>query len=47
MVLLANLYEGSAVAYCLAFAGLRPENNKAFTEPDQWIRLPRLSNRPA
>lgn len=42
-VLLAHLYRGEAVAYCCAYAGLRPKNNKAFTEPDQWILLPGLS----
>jgi Ankyrin repeats (3 copies) len=42
-VLLAHLYDGQAVAYCCAYAGLRPKNNKAFTEPDQWILLPGLS----
>ncbi|RAS62513.1 ankyrin repeat protein [Lentzea atacamensis] len=44
LVLLAHLYEDHAVAYCCAFAGVRPPDNKAFTEPDQWIRLPGLSN---
>ncbi|MEV6237339.1 ankyrin repeat domain-containing protein [Lentzea sp. NPDC051838] len=42
-VLLAYLYAHKAVAYCCAYAGLRPKNSKAFTEPDQWIRLPGLS----
>ncbi|KJK44625.1 hypothetical protein UK23_28880 [Lentzea aerocolonigenes] len=42
-VLLEHLYAHQAVAYCCAYAGLRPENTKAFTEPDQWIVLPALS----
>ncbi len=42
-VLMAYLYDGKAVAYCCAYAGLRPRNVKAFTEPDQWILLPGLS----
>ncbi|GAA3628722.1 hypothetical protein GCM10022267_13960 [Lentzea roselyniae] len=44
LVLLAHLYEDHAVTYCCAFAGVRPPDNKTFTEPDQWIRLPGLSN---
>lgn len=39
-VLLAHLYAREAVAYCCAYVGLRPENTKAFTEPDQWLLLP-------
>lgn len=39
-MLLAHLYDGEAVAYCCAYAGLRPENDKAFTEPDRWLLLP-------
>ncbi|MET9634636.1 hypothetical protein ABZX92_45055 [Lentzea sp. NPDC006480] len=42
-VLLAHLYAHQAVAYCCAYVGLRPEDAKAFTEPDQWIVLPGLS----
>lgn len=43
-VLLAYLYAHKAVAYCCAYVGLRPKNSKAFTEPDQWILLPALSD---
>ncbi|MFD4637200.1 hypothetical protein ACFWN2_07780 [Lentzea sp. NPDC058436] len=39
-VLLAHLYQGEPVAYCLAFAGLRPIDARAFTAPDLWVRLP-------
>ncbi|SEQ32255.1 ankyrin repeat domain-containing protein [Lentzea albida] len=39
-VLLAHLYQGEPVAYCLAFAGLRPTDARAFTAPDLWVRLP-------
>lgn len=39
-VLLSHLYTGKAVAYCCAYAGLRPEDNRAFTEPDRWLLLP-------
>lgn len=39
-VLLAHLYAREAVAYCCAYVGLRPENTKAFTEPDRWVVLP-------
>ncbi|GLY51558.1 ankyrin repeat domain-containing protein [Lentzea sp. NBRC 102530] len=39
-VLMKHLYTGRAVAFCCAYAGLRPANAKAFTEPDQWIVLP-------
>lgn len=39
-VLLAHLYEGEAVAFCCAYAGLRPADDKAFTEPDRWLLLP-------
>ncbi|MDT7787408.1 MAG: hypothetical protein QOF58_5827, partial [Pseudonocardiales bacterium] len=46
-VLLAHLYAYEAVAYCCAHVGLRPADNKAFTEPDQWILLPDLSYRRA
>jgi hypothetical protein len=42
-VLLAHLYRSEAVAYCCAYAGLRPEDDKAFTEPDRWVLLPDLS----
>ncbi|GGU44768.1 ankyrin repeat domain-containing protein [Lentzea flava] len=42
-VLLAYLYAHKAVAYCCAYAGLRPRDNRAFTEPDRWILLPDLS----
>ncbi|KOV88313.1 DUF6461 domain-containing protein [Nocardia sp. NRRL S-836] len=37
---LAELYDGEPVAYCCAFAGLRPVDQRAFTTPDLWIRLP-------
>lgn len=39
-VLRAQLYLDEPVAFCLAYAGLRPKDNRAFTEPDQWLRLP-------
>ncbi|GGM69762.1 hypothetical protein GCM10011609_01870 [Lentzea pudingi] len=39
-VLLEHLYAHKAVAYCCAYAGVRPKNDKAFTEPDQWLILP-------
>jgi hypothetical protein len=39
-VLLAHLYAHRAVAYCCAYVGLRPEDDKAFTDPDQWLLLP-------
>jgi hypothetical protein len=39
-VLLAHLYAHHAVAYCCAYVGLRPEDAKAFTDPDQWLLLP-------
>ncbi|GHH56264.1 ankyrin repeat domain-containing protein [Lentzea cavernae] len=39
-VLLAHLHQDEPVAYCLAFAGLRPTDARAFTAPDLWLRLP-------
>lgn len=39
-VLLAHLYDGEAVAFCCAYAGLRPVDNRAFTAPDRWLLLP-------
>ncbi|MFD4676236.1 ankyrin repeat domain-containing protein [Lentzea sp. NPDC058450] len=42
-VLLEHLCAGHAVAYCCAYAGLRPKDAKAFTEPDQWFYLHDLS----
>ncbi|RAS62512.1 ankyrin repeat protein [Lentzea atacamensis] len=39
-VLLAHLYAHKAVAYCCAYVGLRPKNDKAFTDPDRWLLLP-------
>ncbi|MEV6718338.1 hypothetical protein AB0M48_40580 [Lentzea sp. NPDC051208] len=39
-VLLAHLYLDEPVAFCLAFAGLRPTDSRAFTAPDLWLRLP-------
>ena len=39
-VLLAHLYAYEAVAYCCAYVGLRPEDNRAFTEPNRWLLLP-------
>ncbi|MGW4398477.1 ankyrin repeat domain-containing protein [Amycolatopsis nivea] len=40
-VLLSSLYEGHALAYCFAYAGLRPVDNRSVTgPPDAWIRLP-------
>jgi hypothetical protein len=38
--LLAELYEDEPVAFCLAYAGLRPTDTRAFTAPDLWLRLP-------
>lgn len=39
-VLLAQLYRGEAVAFCCAYAGLRPLDDRAFTRPDRWLLLP-------
>lgn len=40
-VLLASLYTGHALAYCFAYAGLRPADNRSVTgPPDVWIRIP-------
>ncbi|ANZ39518.1 hypothetical protein BBK82_29190 [Lentzea guizhouensis] len=39
-VLLIHLYARQAVACCCAYAGLRPTDSKAFTEPDRWLLLP-------
>ncbi|MFI7040664.1 ankyrin repeat domain-containing protein [Microbispora rosea] len=40
-VLVEYLYQGNAVAYCCAGAGLRPEDARAITgEPDLWVTLP-------
>ncbi|MGW6445861.1 hypothetical protein [Lentzea sp. NPDC055074] len=39
-VLLEHLYAHKALAFCCAYAGVRPKNDKAFTEPDQWLILP-------
>ncbi|SFQ96676.1 hypothetical protein SAMN04488564_101308 [Lentzea waywayandensis] len=39
-VLLAHLYQDEPAAFCLAFAGLRPMDDRAFTAPDLWLRLP-------
>ncbi|MDX3660778.1 ankyrin repeat domain-containing protein [Streptomyces sp. ID05-26A] len=39
-VLLEHLYAHKPVAYCCAYAGVRPRNDKAFTQPDQWLILP-------
>lgn len=40
-ILRTFLYRRRAVAYCCAYAGVRPEDARAFTgPPDQWIRLP-------
>ncbi|MGV9297850.1 hypothetical protein [Amycolatopsis sp. NPDC003676] len=39
--LLACLYEDEALAYCFAYAGLRPVDNRSVIgPPDAWIRLP-------
>jgi hypothetical protein len=39
-VLLASLYENHAVAYCFAFAGLRPVDSRSVIgPPDLWIRV--------
>ncbi|MFJ5985173.1 DUF6461 domain-containing protein [Lentzea sp. NPDC092896] len=43
-VLLAHLYQDEPAAFCLAYAGLRPTDNRAFTSPELWVRL---SQRPA
>ncbi|MBL7259629.1 ankyrin repeat domain-containing protein [Paractinoplanes lichenicola] len=34
------LYQHHAVAYCCAYAGVRPAGARPFTDPDRWIRLP-------
>jgi ankyrin repeat protein len=40
-VLLDYLYRGEALAYCFAYAGLRPTDDRAISgPPDVWIRLP-------
>ncbi|WP_460400090.1 ankyrin repeat domain-containing protein [Actinophytocola sediminis] len=40
-VLLSYLYQGEALAFCFAFAGLRPVDDRAVCgPPDVWIRLP-------
>ncbi|WP_439656578.1 ankyrin repeat domain-containing protein [Lentzea sp. HUAS TT2] len=39
-VLLSHLYVSKAVAYCCAYVGVRPRNDKPFTAPDLWLRLP-------
>ncbi|MFS8098879.1 hypothetical protein LFM09_17260 [Lentzea alba] len=36
--LLAELYSGEPVAFCCAYAGLRPTDNRAFKTPDLWLR---------
>jgi hypothetical protein len=40
-ILLAYLYRGQALAYCFAYAGLRPSDDRAVGgPPDVWLRLP-------
>jgi hypothetical protein len=40
-VLLSYLYQDQALAYCFAYAGLRPADHRAISgPPDAWIRLP-------
>ncbi|MGI5500890.1 ankyrin repeat domain-containing protein [Lentzea sp. CA-135723] len=39
-VLMKHLYVHQAVAFCCAYAGVRPKDAKAFTEPDRWLVLP-------
>ncbi|WP_460514437.1 ankyrin repeat domain-containing protein [Flindersiella endophytica] len=40
-VLLTYLYQGQALAYCFAYAGLRPVDERSVSgPPDQWLRLP-------
>ncbi|QWF84484.1 ankyrin repeat domain-containing protein [Amycolatopsis sp. CA-230715] len=40
-VLLSYLYQSQALAYCFAYAGLRPSDDRSVTgPPDAWIRLP-------
>ncbi|MFI6094261.1 hypothetical protein ACIA8G_01810 [Lentzea sp. NPDC051213] len=39
-VLRAHLYLGEAAAFCCAYAGLRLADDRAFTSPDLWLRLP-------
>ncbi|MEU6424399.1 ankyrin repeat domain-containing protein [Microbispora sp. NPDC046973] len=40
-ILLEYLYQGEAMAYCCAGAGLRLDDARAITgEPDMWVRLP-------
>jgi len=42
------LYRKHAVAYCCNYAGLRPQDPRAFTgPPDRWLRLPPLDLWPA
>ncbi len=36
----AELYLDEPVAYCCSYAGLRLTDNRAFTAPDLWLRLP-------
>ena len=40
-ILRSFLYRHQSVAYCCAYAGVRPEDARAFTgPPDLWVRLP-------
>ncbi|RBQ20870.1 hypothetical protein DP939_07320 [Spongiactinospora rosea] len=40
-ILAEFLYQGEALAYCCAAAGLRPADARAVSgPPDQWLRLP-------
>lgn len=40
-VLLSYLYQNEGLAYCFAYAGLRPVDNRSVSgPPDHWIRLP-------
>lgn len=39
--LLAEAYRGEAKAFCCAYVGLSPTDDRAFTNPERWIRLPR------
>jgi hypothetical protein len=39
-VLRVFLYQGHAIEYCCAYAGVRPADARPLTEPDRWVRLP-------
>ncbi len=39
-ILATYLYQGKAIAYCCAGAGLRLTDDGAITDADTWVRLP-------